>query len=431
MKCSFIKLDKLSKLAGLTAITWVVIQVFLLIIAWNHELSPDSKEYISNALFSYQHHVLYPSEYNLYDKFTHAPGIVNYLLLLYACFGHFKVAMIFNLLMNIVILYEVYYLAEYFFNRRVACLSVILYCSIISIWFVPLHILSDHPSYFLFLSAFCLSIQKKWYFVVFAGVLYALGYTIKPTVLAYLVPSVVFLLVYKRSILSCIILLVPYFGLLHGIGKYYEHTIGTYTNTSHITGFGMMHSANEKTWAGPDMSFSYDPNNSGYIENADHLTFAEKDSIWRSRSIIWVKNNPERYLLLAPQRFIRSFALDYWSLQDVFETNQYENAIHSPNPYRALKLLRLQQFLVSIPYYCVLLLFVLALWVKRRSVFSEKGILLLITLLYTGTTFLLLAEHRSHYAFLFPIVIWAAYGLEVIVDRKSNKNEFPSFTHEE
>lgn len=407
-----IRRNKLLSLTVLVAVLWCVAQIVILILGWNHTLQPDSVEFTTNAKSSYDHGVWYPSIYNLYDRFTHAPGLVNFLIVIYALFGTFKAAMIVNLLMNVAILYEVYYVAKFFFNQKVAYISVILYCIIIVPLFVPLHILSDHPSYFLFLTGFCLSLQKKWYWVILAGVCYALAYTIRPTVLAYLVPSLVFMVVYKRSYKYYLCLLVPYMGILYGIGKYFENEIGIYTNTSHISGYGMMHSANEKTWAGPDMSFDGDPKNSGYIVNADKLTFAEKDSIWKTRAIQWVKDNPQRYLSLAPQRFFRSYALDYWSLQDAFEDNQYEKAINSANPEKALRNLRLKQMMVSIPYYVVLALFVIAIVKKRKELFTSKGIILIISLLYTGTTFLFLAEHRSHYAFLFPIIIWAAYGLE-------------------
>ncbi len=406
-----LKGNKLQLLTVVVAALWIVVQIVILVLGWNHTLSPDSVEFTANAKFSYEHGLLYPSIYNLYDRFTHAPGLVNYLIVVYAIFGTFKAAMILNLLMNVAILYEVYYIAQFFFNEKVACVSVLLYCIIIVPLFVSLHILSDHPSYFLFLTGFCLSLQKKWYWVVLGGVCYALSYTIRPTVLAYLVASVVFLVASKRSYRYYLYLLVPYIGILFGIGKYFENKIGIYTNTSHISGYGMMHAANENTWAGPDMSFDGDPQNSGYIANADKLTFAEKDSIWKARAIQWVKDNPQRYALLAPQRFFRCYALDYWSLQDVFEDNQYENAIHSSNPEKALRNLRLKQMMVSAPYYLVLVLFVVALIINRRSVFTSKGIILIIFVLYTGTTFFFVAEHRSHYAFLFPMVIWAAYGV--------------------
>lgn len=403
--------NKLLFLTVLVSSLWCVAQIVILVLGWDHTLQPDSVEYTTNAKFSYEHGVLYPSIHNLYDRFTHAPGLVNYLIGVYALFGTFKAAMVLNLLMNLVILYEVFYVAKFFFNQKVACVSVLLYCIIIVPLFVPLHILSDHPSYFLFLTGFCLSLQKKWYWVALGGACYALSYTIRPTVLAYLVASVVFLVVNKRSYRYYLYLLIPYIGILYGIGKYFESEIGIYTNTSHISGYGMMHAANENTWAGPAMAFDGDPHNSGYIANADKLTFAEKDSIWKARAVQWIKDNPIRYVTLAPQRFFRIYALDYWSLQDAFEDNQYEDAIHSANQEKALRKLRLKQMLVSVPYYIVLALFVIAIVRMRRTILTQRGIILIISALYTGTTFFFVAEHRGHYAFLFPMIIWAAYGV--------------------
>lgn len=404
--------DKLAMAAGITACVWIIIQVVLIITAWDHFLAPDEKEYMRRALFAYNNNVIYPSVHNLNDMFTHAPGLVNLYMLIYAVFKSFKIMMLINLLMNIAILYEVYYIAKTFFSKNVGYVAVIIYCTIVSTWFVPLHYLSDHPSYFLFISGFCLTLQKKWYFIVLGAICYALSYTIRPTVLAYLMTSIIFMIANKRSWKYYVCLLVPYFGILYGIGKYFENEIGIYTNTSHITGFGMAHSANDETWAGPDMSFYQHPDNSAYIENSDKLNFAEKDSIWKERAIQWVIDNPERYAMLAPKRFFRSYALDDWSTNDIFTKDAYGQAIKSDNPQRALTFLRVKQFMISVPYYIMLLLFAYSLCVNRKEIFTRKGIILFITLFYTGTTFLLLAEHRSHYAFIFPMIIWAAYGVE-------------------
>lgn len=412
-----IRESKLAMAAACTACLWVIMQCVLLLIAHNHPQDPDSTEYVTRALFAYNNGVLYPSVHNLYDMFTHAPGVVNFYMIVYAIFGTFKAIMLINVIMNIIILYEIYYIAKFFFTKKVSYIAVIIYCTIVTTWFVPLHYLSDHPAFFLFITGFCFTLQKKWYFVTLGAVCYALSYTIRPTVLAYIVASLVFFIANKRSWKYYLCLLVPYFGILYGIGKYFEHEIGIYTNTSHISGYGMVHSANDETWAGPNMGF-FHPGNSGYIENHEKLTFAEKDSIWKEKAIQWVINNPKRYALLAPQRFFRSFACDDWSTNDIFTKDAYGQAIKSDNASRALTILRIKQALISSPYYLMLILFLISLCKNRRDIFTQKGIILIISLLYIGTTFLFEGEHRAHYAFLFPMVIWAAYGVEAKLIKK-------------
>lgn len=415
---SLIKKDKLAISAIIVTSLWIFIQIVLLIVSWNHPQTPDAVEYTSRALFAYKHHVFYPSIHNINDRFTHAPGLVNFYLLIYAIFRSFKPILIINLLMNIVIIYEVFYIANHFFNKKVGYVSIIIYSTIISTWFVPLHYLSDHPSYFLFITGFCLTIQRKWYWVILGSICYALSYTIRPSVLAYLLTSITVFIIYKRYWLYYLYLFIPYFGILYGIGKYFENSIGIYTNTSHILGYGMMHSANEDTWAGPNMGFDNNPKNSGYIANAKDLTFAEKDSIWKSRSVKWIKENPKRYIGLAPQRFFRSFALDSWSFNDVFEKDAYGKAVTSKNPNKALMRVRMTQFAISIPYYLMITLFIFSMFYCKKNIFTKKGIILLITLIYVGTTFFLEAEHRMHYAFLFPMMIWAAYGIVSYYNKK-------------
>ena len=412
-----IRTDKLALATSITACVWVIIQIVLLILGWNYSITPDEVEYTRNALHVVDTHTLYPSKENLYDTFIHSPGVVNYIALLYAVFGSLRSEWIANIFMNIIILFEIFYIAKTFFNKKVGYIATIIYCTIVTTWFVPLHFLSDHPSFFLFLSGFCLSIQKKWYWVILGGVCYALGYTIRPTVLAYVVTSIVMLIILKRRWYYCLCLLLPYIGILYGIGKYFEKEMGVYVNSTYASGFCLKHAANEETWAGPNMTFAWHPNNSGYIENANEKTFVEKDSIWKARTIEWIKDNPSRYALLAPQRFFRSFALDDWSTNDVFVKDAYGQAINSENPSRALTILRIKQFMISIPYYFMLLLFIYSLFKYRKELISAKGVILLITLLYAGTTPLTVAEHRSHYAFLFPMVIWAAYGIERKVRR--------------
>lgn len=416
---SVIKRDKLTLATFIVACLWVCIQIILILVFGDHAQVPDARTYMHWAMKVYETKEIYPAVENIHDSFVHAPGMVNYLAIVYTIFGTFKIVLFINLLMNIAILCEVYYIAERFFNSKVACISVIIYCSILSSWFVPLHILSDHPSYFLFITGFLLSIQKKWYWITLAGIVYALGCTIRPTVLAFVIMTICYYIVKRRHFSHFLILLLSYNAVLFSIGKYNENKIGIYTNTSDMGGFALMHSANEKTTAAPDMTFTKDSTNSGYIANADQYTFAQKDSIWKSRAIQWIKDNPKRYISLAPQRFFRSFALDYWSMEDVWEYDNYQKAIHSENPSQALFLRHMKQFALSIPYYIMILLFLLSIYWNRKDIFSEKGVLLIAPILYMGTTFFFIAEHRSHYSFLFPLVMWAAYGISSYSKNKS------------
>ncbi len=412
MEISYKKFNTLEKTTFIFFSTWVVLQIIFLIIYWNHIDVPDACEYIKHALEVCETHELYPSEMHLYDRFTHAPGFSNFLALLYAIFGTVRVNMIVNFFMSIAIIYEIFYLANKLFNKETACFAVILYTTLCSTWFVNLHILSDHPSYFLFLTGLCLSTSKKWYYVVLAGIFYALSYTIRPTVMAYIVGSIAIMLFYKRKLFYYLCLLVPYFLILYGIGKYYESKIGIFTNTSSLGGYGLMHSVNEETATYADTRVFDHKNNSAYIENEESFTFAQKDSIWKTRAIEIIKKDPVRLIKLAPLRLLRAFSHDAWSQEDVVWIHDYNNAIQSSNPQRALIMRHLRQGAYSLTYYLIIIVFILSIIKNWRDIFTIKGGLIVILFLKLCVNLISIAEVRGHYAFLFVMVIWAAYFIE-------------------
>ena len=410
-----------------TAITittiWGILQIIFLIIYWNHPEVPDAKSYCGHALQCVQDGTIYPSIKNINDSYIHAPGFVNLLALEYYIFGTFKVNYILNILLNIVILWEIYFLGRKIFNERIANIAVIIYCFIFSNLFAPLHSLSDHPSYFLALSGLCLALSKKWYYIALAGVCYAISYTFRPTVMAFVACSIIYLFANRNRFTSYVYLLIPYIFLLTGIGICNKARIGHYVNTSSLAGYGLAHSANPETSIHADMTvFQHSYNTVTYIPNAETISFATKDSIWKARSIQWIKENPKKYLSLFIPRLLRSYSADWWSLEDIIVVNDYEKAMKSNNPEYALKMRRLKQFIESIPYYLMILLFISSLIINRKTIFSKKGILLIITLLALGYSMISVAELRFHYSFIFVMALWAAYGVDsFLIKKKSQK----------
>ena len=63
--------------------------------------------------------------------------------------------------------------------------------------------------------------------------------------------------------------------------------------------------------------------------------------------------------------------------------------------------------LKSIAYYTVLLLFLYYFWTNRRDLLRERNVYLLI---------------RYHYPYLFAITIYAAAGLDILIQNKLRKN---------
>jgi hypothetical protein len=67
---------------------------------------------------------------------------------------------------------------------------------------------------------------------------------------------------------------------------------------------------------------AHDASNGGYIiqayrdnYNSPNLNFIQKDSVWKSKAINWIKEHPIEYLKLAPSKLIRLFSIDAYTLQ--------------------------------------------------------------------------------------------------------------------
>ena len=78
--------------------------------------------------------------------------------------------------------------------------------------------------------------------------------------------------------------------------------------------------------------------------------------------------------------------------------------------------------LKSIAYYTVLLLFLYYIWTNRRDLLRERNVYLLIPALGTAVTVLFVITSRYHYPYLFVITIYAAAGLDTLIQNKLRKN---------
>ena len=78
--------------------------------------------------------------------------------------------------------------------------------------------------------------------------------------------------------------------------------------------------------------------------------------------------------------------------------------------------------LKSIAYYTVLLLFLYYIWTNRRDLLRERNVYLLIPALGTAVTVLFVITSRYHYPYLFAITIYAAAGLDTLIQNKLRKN---------
>ena len=100
--------------------------------------------------------VWYPDVDSIYTSYIWAPGLINFFILQLKLFGTLKANFFLNLLMNVGILWNVWYLSNRFFSRRTAYIAVTLFCLMYSNVMVVLPAGTEVP--FLFLSISALSL---------------------------------------------------------------------------------------------------------------------------------------------------------------------------------------------------------------------------------------------------------------------------------
>jgi uncharacterized membrane protein (DUF485 family) len=106
----------------------------------------------------------------------------------------------------------------------------------------------------------------------------------------------------------CIMLTIAGFTINNSFG----HFIFTSTNG----GANLLIGANEDAHGG-FTSKVFEKGKAGFIEDIEKRTYYEKNNFWSNAAINWIKENPIRWLLLIPQKFIHIFARDDFAFTEI------------------------------------------------------------------------------------------------------------------
>ena len=397
---------------------FIVLQFVLLLHFYNIlPVTGDAVLYVNNAIHHANVGMPYPTAFNNNDIYIQSPGFVNFLALLYSVFGSYRIILLFKVLFNIAIVGEIYYLAKTFFNQRTADISVILYSLMPVNIFVSISFYNELDYMFLALTAFCMCVwKKKLWAVCLAGFFFAYAHTIRPIEIVLIFCILIYFFVRKCNYKQYLALFVPYILFLGLFGFYCKSQTGYFFTTSTVTGHNLIFIANDESNGGQlhYLGLHYTPGKIGYIPNLDKVHFAKKDSIWKYRGVEWIEKHPLHYL----KSYINGATLimfrnDSWSIPKLSPYDDISEVNKMDNPKQAHLILYARQFAYSLVFYITLFAFAFSLVKNRKSLFTLKGIFVLIPLLTIMGTSLLGTETRYHYPFMFAMVIWAAYGLSI------------------
>ncbi|WP_298073562.1 hypothetical protein [uncultured Bacteroides sp.] len=416
--------ETLKKTAISVVIISVIVQIFVMIYYWDVPLYSDAGSYIERAKKCYMQGTWYPNSDNIYDYYIWSLGNINWLILQLKLFGTTAYNAVFNLLFELGIVFNIYYISNFFFTKRVSYVSIALYSILYSNLIIVVPTLTQLPYLLLVISAFSLCLKPTFIKLFLAGVLFTLGNSVRPLAVLFLISSVVYLIFFYRLKYKY------YFSLLISISLCVV-LIGcwTYKNTGHFiyqsstSGYNLIMVANDEATGGVINVFG--PNDAGWIENADKVTYEEKDKIFRERAVAWIIDNPGKYILGYFKRLFLLYVEDAWS-DRYFAPHITLGEIGRQNGFTVEFIVEniIPRILKGTCYYIVLFLGICSLFSMRKEDWkSSKIVLLLLFVLGTCATCIFPPCAAYHHPYVFIIVIWAAWYIEKLVGKTGFKSK--------
>ena len=237
---------------------------------------------------------------------------------------------------------------------------------------------------------------------------------VRPLIIIF-VPVILLYFWRNKSHWSCYAaLLAPIVLLSIGFGLLAQRQMGYFVYQSTTSGINLIMTANDKAYGGVASSLCNDSTSTCYIKDVERYTFAERDSIRKTRAIEWKKSHPGRFATLYVMKLAGLYVEDSWPERPIIGGDGFvDKAAHGGADKASIVKRIWNMFYKSVVYYAVLLMFVIAVIKRRKDILTDKGYLLLLLLLGTLSTCIFSVSPRYHYPFFFAAIIWAAYWLDL------------------
>ena len=391
-----------------------LIQFVLVIVLWGFPQFSDQIHHLDLAKQCIRENDIYPTLTNLYEEYILAPGLINLLAVELKIFGSTDIHILVQAVMNIVMALEVFYIGYKIFNKSVGYIAMILFCLLYSNYTSIAVYGTEIPFTFFALSGFCLVLKDKLWSYFFAASFFFLSVTVRPLVLAFIIASIVLMVLRKCNWKKYVFLLLPYIFLYVSYGMYNESKVGVFVAQSTTGGRNFIMSTSEYSDGMTSLGSNLikDPNSDiGKIQKYTfdtNMTFKERNSYLMNYSIIWVLHNPFKYLKQMPKKALALFLDDTWP-ERVMNPIGFNNAWGAARTTSEKAAVLIPMILKNIPYYIIMMFSFGGLWRNRKKMFTEPQLSILsIMILMICVTMVVVIIPRYHYPFMFVFEIYAA-----------------------
>lgn len=398
----------------------LIVQITLVITYWNAPQLHDNATYIRFAQNSLSAG-WYPQPADIYSAYIFAPGLVNFLILQLKWFHTVGTHMLISIVMNLGIIYMLYRLAIHYFTRRTALISVCLYALMYSTWWIVCSIGTELLFLFLTLLAFCLLHYRRVRLIFLAGVFFALGNWVRPLMFLLIIPGLVMMACQRRPWHHYACLALGIGMTMCTIGAISHHFTGHFITQSTTSGINLAIAYNPQATGTYSGSGIKDPHNPVcHIEHIERYTYAQCDSIWRTRALHYAFTHPIHVLRMALMKLPIQFIGDTWPDKAVLPDKGMRETLMNTSLSSFQKgLYLLCDVGKSAVYYIVCLCMLVGLWKEHKHLLStRRGIILLILIVGIGLNCLLVASARYHYPYLFAMTLFAARAIELMLVKR-------------
>lgn len=402
----------LGLISKLFILFWFIFQIILIIVYWDAPQYSDAFTYQNLAFQCYNSGQWYPTYHNIIsDNYIFNPCYVNFLILQLKVFGTLLYNPIFNLILNIILLFSVRSIVLKLVNKDASRIAVILFCCIYSNIIVVIPTMSDLLfAVFLFGG---LSLLGSSYLLLFisAFLIILADYT-RPILFIFLPAIIMYMFLKKERVFK----IASYIAFL--AFSYFVVNAFVVQNTAAKDMKGTTGGVNLIMGANDYINGTYNDQvfrkgEVGYVPTGKYDVY-QKDSIWREEAIEWIIDNKIKYIAYAPVKLARL----WWSDNYVHLVLKNRHEQNSASLYPLFCILG-----GSVGYYICVILGLCALYYLRRRLCGYWGIFLIPIILASGMHACLYGGMRYHYPYIPIIILYASIG--VLYFRNKNLDFLP------
>ena len=408
---------------------YLFVQV-IIILSSNIDYRSDSLYYFNLAQQSIERGDTYPAQIHLYEDYLVAPLYINSLIIILKIYNSTSTIAFFNLIIILLQILILYKLTSKIFSINAAVLATILYLFYINT--IGLMLQNYTELFFLLLisSSIYFITGKKKLDLIFAGIIMGAAIAVRPLGWALLFSV---LLLQILSSIKFKKLLTDYFYFYFGtilfvlvFGGLVFLQVGKFEYTSTTGPVNLLIGANDDATGGFN-ALVHERGKTGFIENADSLTYIQKGEFYQNQAINWITENPIKWIALAPLKLFHTYGWDDISISNMlgFESTNFARILRViisngdlnqelPHTSITVKIVYFVILIIAHLYYYLLLMSILAgvyFYLKYQTRISTTSIILLFCLFATLMIMITVGTPRYKYPMFVLLLPFAAYYL--------------------